>query len=199
MEFEATGHTYTMKGKEVSDALIKETRRQLPAQPAKRRAPVPTAFSQRRPISPLWPVELLNPEVGRRGRGKLKACQSRAKTSEFEVMGVEIPPDDVSDEEEERRIHCRALLRYGQRHHFVLTSTEMEAAAAAYATSETQRKVTRLERERHRRYNFLHATAALRPPLSLPRREQSSGSERGAGSAAFQQTPPRSTDPQASS
>ena len=83
-------------------------------------------------------------------------------------MGVEALPDDVSDEGTERRVHCRTLLHHDRRQNFVLTSTQMDAAAAAYATSETQRKVTRLERERHRRYNFLHATAArpLPPPLT---------------------------------
>ena len=42
---------------------------------------------------------------------KLKAGHSRAKTFEFEVMGVEALPDDVSDEGAERRIHCRNLIR----------------------------------------------------------------------------------------
>ena len=49
----------------------------------------------------------------------------------------------------------------------------MDAAAAAYGQSETQKKVTRLERERQRRYHFLNATAARppAPPLTPTERE----------------------------
>ena len=66
VKFEATGHTYALQGREVLDALNKETMRRLPAQPSTRRAPVPTTVSQHGPVNPLWPLELLNPEVGRR-------------------------------------------------------------------------------------------------------------------------------------
>ena len=167
VEFTATGHTYALQGKEVEDALKKATLDQLPEQRTRRRAPVPTATSQRNPIAPEQHLKELSPEVGRRGRAKLKAGDSRAKTFDFEVIGAEVLPDNVIDDEWEGRIHCRTLLRQGQRHNFVLTSAQMDAAAAAYGQSETQRKVARLERERQRRYNFLHATAARPPPTPL--------------------------------
>ena len=44
--FGASGHTYAMQGKDAEDALKKESPRQLPSQPVRKLAPVPTATSQ---------------------------------------------------------------------------------------------------------------------------------------------------------
>ena len=104
--FDATGHTYAMQGTDIDLALRKATLDQLPEQRTRTRAPVPTAPSQRDPVSPEQPLRELSPEVGRRGRAKLKAGDSRAKIFDFEVIGVEALPDDVIDGECEGRVHC---------------------------------------------------------------------------------------------
>ena len=111
-----------MQGNDVELALRKATMDQLPEQPTRTRAPLPTALSQRDPVAPEQHLKELSLEVGRRGRAKFKSGDSRAKVFDFEVIGVEVLPDDVIDEGWEGRVHCRSLIRHGQRHNFVLTS-----------------------------------------------------------------------------